>query len=75
MPRSYHPKPGSVTKLCICGSRIQMSMLLCTMCWRNLPRSLQTAYLTARDGDCLSGPPLERAVKRIEDYVRKQASA
>ena len=64
---------GAITKLCACGSRVQLSMICCSPCWRQLPRSLQQAYLTAKDGDCDSGPALAVAETAIRDHVRKAA--
>ena len=67
---------GAITKLCAgpCGgNRIQTSMGACGTCWRTLPHRLQNAYLAAKDGDCDSGPALERALAEIGAHLRKAA--
>ena len=64
MPRNA-PKPGSVTKLCICGSRIGLSSAACRPCWDKVPAHVKTAWLVAKDGDCDSGPALARAAEAI----------
>lgn len=71
--RRYATKPGTVSKLCLCGNRMMYSQVACTSCWKTLPPPLRSAYQIARDGDCDSGPALERAVAAIQDHVRKAA--
>jgi hypothetical protein len=63
--------PGSVTKLCLCLNRVQLSMICCADCWKTVPRPLQQAYLIARDGDCDSGRALDRASEAIREHLRE----
>ena len=74
MPRRYQTKPGTVSRLCACGNRMMITQVACVGCWRALPPPLRVAYEKARDGDCDSGPALERATAAIRNHVRKAAA-
>ena len=72
MPRrSGSFNSGLVTRLCVCLNRTPANHVACPSCWHSLPRSLQQAWLAAKDGDCDSGPALEAATAAIRDHLRE----
>ena len=73
--RRYATKPGTVSKLCACGNRMMTTQVACNSCWKTLPPPLRAAYQIARDGDCDSGPALERATEAIRAHVRSRAAS